>query len=231
MWMGEFVAARRHFERSKWPSMFDRSWPEWDRRLGVEPFHLMGHFPLLLWILGYADQAWRFLARGIDLAAQTGQPWARAMAGPGELDILSHCLRDYRDLESKAENLLTLTRDSGLAYFERFATMLMGNALVHQGNLEQGLILLRQALKSFQDHGEAYAQMVALFALAWGCYIARRGVEGQIVVDEALAEVEARGRRVYEAEFHRLRGEFLSMQTRSNESLAEAGFRQAIKIA
>jgi predicted ATPase len=153
------------------------------------------------------------------------------MAAPGELDILSHCLRDYRDQESKAENLLTLTRDSGLAYFERFATMLMGNALVHQGNLEQGLMLLRQALKSFQDHGEAYAQMVALFALACGCYIARRGVEGQIVVDEALAEVEARGRRVYEAEFHRLRGEFLLMQTRSNESLAEASFREAIKIA
>ncbi len=107
----------------------------------------------------------------------------------------------------------------------------MGSVLVLEGDAEQGLSLLRQALKSFRENGEAYAQMVALFALAFGCFIARRVDEGMIVVAEALAEVEARGRRVYEAEFHRLRGEFLLMQNQSNESAAEAYFREAINIA
>jgi hypothetical protein len=51
-----------------------------------------------------------------------------------------------------------------------------------------------------------------------------------MVVDEALAEVEARGRRVYEAEFHRLKGEFLLIQNQSNESAAEGCFREAIKM-
>ncbi|MBV8053732.1 MAG: hypothetical protein JO071_00660 [Deltaproteobacteria bacterium] len=73
--------------------------------------------------------------------------------------------------------------------------------------------------------------MVALFALAYGCFVASRVDEGMIVVDQALAEVEARGRRVYEAEFHRLRGEFLLMQNHSNESAAEGCFREALKIA
>jgi tetratricopeptide (TPR) repeat protein len=231
MWMGEFVAARHHFERSMWPSLFKHPWSEWAPEVGVEPFHLMGHFPLLLWILGYVDEAVRFLGRGLELAAQTGQPWALAMSGPGELDILLHCLRDLRGFHSKAEKLLALTRDSGLAYFERFATLSMGSALVHEGDLEQGFMLLRQALKSFQENGEAYAEMVALFTLAYSCFIARRGVEGQSVVHSAVAEVERRGRRVYEAEFHRLRGEFLLMQTQSNESAAEDCFREAMKIA
>jgi hypothetical protein len=72
----------------------------------------------------------------------------------------------------KAEKLIRLTSDSGLAYFERCATLLMGTALVNEGSLEQGLMLLRQARKWFQENGEAYGQMGALSALAYDCFIA-----------------------------------------------------------
>ena len=48
----------------------------------------------------------------------------------------------------------------------------MGTALVNEGSLEQGLMLLRQARKWFQENGEAYGQMGALSALAYDCFIA-----------------------------------------------------------
>jgi hypothetical protein len=102
MWMGEFVAARCHFEKSMWISMFDRPWSDWDREVGVEPFHLMGNFPLLLWILGYVAQAARFSTRALELAEQSGHPFALVAAG---LDpTLTDCLRDYRGLCKKRRN-------------------------------------------------------------------------------------------------------------------------------
>jgi tetratricopeptide (TPR) repeat protein len=227
MWMGEFAAARQHFEQTT----FGRPWSDQVKEIGVEAFYVLGHFSHLLWLLGYPERAARLAGNAVELAPSTRQSLAIALAAESELQILSGCLREKRAARSKAQKLLTLTRDSGLAYFLGFATMLMGSVLMIEGEAEQGLPLLREALNSFRDNGEAYAQMVALFALAYGCFIARRVDEGMMVVAEALAEVEARGRRVYEAEFHRLRGEFLLLHNQSNGSAAEVCFREAIKIA
>jgi predicted ATPase len=227
MWMGEFAAARQHFEQTT----FGRPWSDQVQEIGVEAFYVLLHLSHLLWLLGFPDQAAQLAENGVKLASSTRQSLAIALAANNELGILSECRCQQRGLRSKAESLLMLTRDSGLAYFLEFATMRMGSVLVLEGDAEQGLPLLRQALKSFRENGEAYAQMVALFAAAYGCFITRRVDEGMITVTEALAEVETRGRRVYEAEFHRLRGEFLLMENQSNESAAEACFREAIKVA
>jgi len=212
MWMGEFATARQHFEQST----LGRPWSEQVQEIGVEAFYVLLHLTHLLWLLGYAEQATQLVGTSLELAPSTRhQSLAMALAANNELGMLSECLRAPGGSRLKAERLLTLTRDSGLAYFLEFATMRMGTVLVLGGDAEQGLPLLRGALKSFQENGEAYAQMVALFALAYGCLIARRVDEGMTVTAEAFVEVQARGRRVYEAEFHRLRGEFLLMQDQS----------------
>jgi hypothetical protein len=67
--------------------------------------------------------------------------------------------------------------------------------------------------------------------LAAGAYLnARRVAEGREIVDRAIAQIAAGGARQYEADLHRLKGEFTLM---AGEDLgdAEAAFNSAIAIA
>ncbi|MBV8135119.1 MAG: hypothetical protein JO121_05680, partial [Deltaproteobacteria bacterium] len=67
--------------------------------------------------------------------------------------------------------------------------------------------------------------------LAAGAYLnARRVAEGREIADRALAQIAAGGARQYEADLHRLKGEFTLM---AGEDLgdAEAAFNSAIAIA
>ena len=55
--------------------------------------------------------------------------------------------------------------------------------------------------------------------------------EGLTVVVEALRGVENTGERYYEAELHRLQGEFLLQLSADNQREAETCFQQAITVA
>jgi predicted ATPase len=66
-----------------------------------------------------------------------------------------------------------------------------------------------------------------------GCALVRmkRFDEALQTLDEAFSFVERTGQRYYEAELHRLKGEFLLAQIASNAAPAEQSFRTAIEIS
>jgi predicted ATPase len=120
------------------------------------------------------------------------------------------------------------------------STILRGWALTMQGRAEEGLTHIRQALAVLQTVGTKQARTYHLAVLAEAYGHAGRAQEALQVLAEALELVDAIGAHVYEAELHRLKGECLLVQTRSEPRVmgtqqqvfaAVACFRRALEVA
>jgi predicted ATPase len=123
-----------------------------------------------------------------------------------------------------------------------WATMMRGWAVAEQGEVDEGIALMRDCLAGQQAIGSKITRphFLALLAEAYGK--AARAAEGLTLLEEALTAVGQTGERYYEAELHRLKGELLLLRAADGESLVrseaercvwlepEACFREAFAI-
>lgn len=100
-----------------------------------------------------------------------------------------------------------------------------------QGQGAEGLTQLCQGLEAYQASGQAFQRphFLAMLAEVYGSI--DQSEEGMMAITEALALVEQTGERYYEAELHRLKGEFLMLGLAPDVTQAESCFHQAIFIA
>ena len=81
-----------------------------------------------------------------------------------------------------------------------------GWTLAQQGQAEEGIIQIRQALVAWQAAGAGWGQPYWLALLAEAYRKAGQAEAGLRVLAEALAAVDKTGERIYEAELYRLKG-------------------------
>jgi predicted ATPase len=182
-----------------------------------------------LWCLGYPDQA---LQRGLEalaLAGAFGHPFSQA-------DVLCYagCMlhamrRDAQALKDSAEELARIAREVGYASWAAEGPVYLGWVLVMQGQIEEGIALMRDSLTTRQSIGVRCQATWLQSALAEAQVKAGRLAEGLATLNETLAEVEKTDERFCEAELYRLQGGYLLMQ--GNESQAEASLHRAIDVA
>jgi predicted ATPase len=136
--------------------------------------------------------------------------------------------REARRTRDVAEAALALATEQIIPFFGAHAMVLCGWALVEQGQCEEGIARLRDGVAAYRATGANLESphWLALLAAAYGK--AGQPEEAVSVVRDALAEVERTGIRYYEAELHRLDGEF---RLGFDEAEAEACFQRAIAIA
>ena len=104
-------------------------------------------------------------------------------------------------------------------------------ALTQEGQAVQGIAEMHQGLTAYRATGAKHQLTYLLALLAEGYGRGGQQEDGLTVLDEALALVDKKGERFYEAELHRLKGALLLQQSSSNQTEAEACFHQAIRIA
>src|SRR5262249_26895719 len=231
LWQGEGVAARDHLEASL--RLYD---PQQHRDTavlyGIE--HGVGvgaNLGLVLWVLGYADQALQHLHRARALA--------RDLAHPNTLQYVltltaigHHFRREVRDVQEQAELAMALINEQGLASnFLAMATCLQGWALATQDQREAGLAQIRQGLSIHQTSGQEVQRPWLLGMLAEACAHAGQLDEGLRLVTEALERAQQSGERVWEAELYRIQGEMLVQaegDVQRAAVTAEACFQQAL---
>jgi predicted ATPase len=115
-------------------------------------------------------------------------------------------------------------------------TILRGWALVEQGQGETGLTLMRQGLIACRAMATEALLPSHLARLAEAYGKVGQPEEGLTALAEALAMVDKRGQRLYEAELYQLKGK-LRLQTQIQggkaaiEEEAEECFHKAIEIA
>ena len=189
---------------------------------------------LNLWFLGYPTQALQRSHGALTLVRELNRPFD--LAYTQLFAAILHQLRlEGQATREWAEKAITLSTDQGFAYVLAMTTSVEGWALAEQGQVEKGIVQLRQGLAACQSSGGDTMRSHYLAQLATAYEKRGQTEEGLSILTEALDFVDKTGEGVFEAELYRLKGELLrqsddqSLELRATD--AEACFRQAIDIA
>ena len=221
--MGELPLARTHLEQGL--ALYD---PQQHRALAV----LYGHDPgvccrggaaVVLWLLGYPDQALRQLHAAHALAQELVHPPSLAFARM--LTAIAYQLRRETDAaHEQAEALIALATEQGFALFRAMGGILRGGTTTALGQWGEQIGQIRRDLAAVRETGSALWEPLFLGLLA-DVYAQDGQVEaGLATLDEALAAAQGTGQRLVEAELYRLRGSFLLRQPGTAQAEAETCF-------
>jgi class 3 adenylate cyclase/predicted ATPase len=235
---GELAEARGHLEQGI--ALYD---PQQHRSLafrhGRDPGVTSRYAAAaVLWQLGYPTQALQRSHEAITLARELSHAYSLVLALHNAADLHQR-RRERQAAQERAEAVIALCTEHGFAQYLAWGTILCGWALAEQGQREAGIAQMRQGIAAHQATGtEAGRHHLNLLAEAYGK--GGQAEEGLAILAEALAAMEKTGRREYEAELYRLKGELLLAQistrrrakgTRQKQAEAESCFRQALTVA
>jgi predicted ATPase len=188
----------------------------------------LGYTSILLWILGYPEQAMQRQQAMLALAQELAQPYSLTLAAFFASWLHQLC-RAAEATQAHAETAMALATEHGFPLFLAMGRKCRAWALVAQGQVEQGIHEALQGLEAYRRTGAAAARThnLALLAEAYGQV--GQVAAGLQALDEALAAVD-QGEQFYTAEVYRLRGELL-LQSRVLDTEAAACFQHALTVA
>jgi class 3 adenylate cyclase/predicted ATPase len=230
--VGAFTPARIHQEQGITLSDPQRPAPPdttsgTGTRLGVSCRALVAR---VLWVLGYPDQAVQRGQEALTLAHTLARPYDLADGLLHSVYLHSH-RGEWQTAQTHAEAALALATEHGFAFYEARGALYRGAVLAAQGQSEEGIAQMRQALAALRATGSVVSMSGHLAQLAKACGQVGQVDEGRHLLAEALAMVDTTGERHTEAELHRLKGELLLVLPTDHTTEAEACFKQALDIA
>ncbi len=221
--MGEFDVAHAHLEQGM--TLYDAHRHRFHVFLSNTEPGVFGLFytALVLWPLGYPDQALQKSEAAQTLAQELSHPFS--LAAVRVLAAMTHQLRRDRALtQERAEAAMILAREHGFPQWLALGIVLQGWALAEQGQSEEGIAQIRQGLAAGQAIGVSIFQSYFLTLLAEAYGNAGQAEEGLATLAEALTVVDQSGERFYETELYRIKGELLLAQ--DNEKQRANGKKQ-----
>jgi predicted ATPase/class 3 adenylate cyclase len=228
--LGAFAAAQAHLQQGL--ALYD---PPQHRTLALRLGYDLGVFFLAymtrpLWLLGYPDQALQRSHETLTLAQELAHPFSLAYALTFAAWI-HQFRREGQATHARAEALCALAREQGFAMLLASGPMHRGWALAEQGQSTEGMVQIREGLAAYRATGSEVdrAYFLALLAEAYGR--GKRDEEGLAMLDEALALTDQQASVIWEAEFHRLKGELLLARSAENQVEAEACFHEALAVS
>jgi predicted ATPase len=180
------------------------------------------------WCLGYADHARTICNEMLTLAQELSHPLSLVYA-LSNAALIHSCLREGQTTQHLAETAYTLAAEHGFPYWVASATIRHGEALVIQGQSQEGLVLIERGITAKRATGSKLATSSQGARLVEAYGKAGQVQKGLSVLVEVLAWIDKTGERWCEAELHRLKGALLLQQ--SSDNAAEACFHHAIAIA
>jgi DNA-binding SARP family transcriptional activator/predicted ATPase len=182
-----------------------------------------------LWCLGYPQQAQERGLEAVKLAQGLDQPFNQALVS-AYLALLQQLRADEAVAREHAEHALARASKSQAPYYRDWAAILVSYALASEQPDEERIGHLRGSIVAFKASSARLRLPYYLALLAQVYGKAGRVEEGLASIDEALFEARTHNERWWDAELHRLRGEFLLMQG-ADASDAEVALLRAIAIA
>ncbi|GCE29979.1 SARP family transcriptional regulator [Dictyobacter alpinus] len=182
-----------------------------------------------LWCLGYPLQAQERGLEAVKMAQDLDQPFNQVLA-LAYLALLQQLCADENVARAHAEQAFALASTYKAPYYRVWASILVNYALVLEQPDEERIGELRNAIAEFKASSARLRLPYYLLLLAQGYGKAGRIEEGLATIHEALTEARAHNERWWDAELHRLRGEFLLMHG-TDVSDIEAAFLRSIEIA
>jgi predicted ATPase len=185
---------------------------------------------LTLWCLGLPTQAVQRSQEALTLALALVHPYSLA-ATHLWVSLLYQRRRDIAALAVQSDALVTLATTQGLPLLRGYGTWLHGWALAMQGQVEEGLVELRQGLTALRATGQELSQPPCMVSLAQVMGHAGQVTEGLRLLAEAVTMFEADGRGDMLGEAYRLQGILLLRQAVPDVVQGEACLQQALALA
>jgi predicted ATPase len=183
-----------------------------------------------LWLLGYPDQAQARSHQALTLSDTLAHPFTRVWAAYPAAQLFRF-LQDYPQAHAHIEHVRTLETTHGFTQFAIQRTLHQGWALLTAGKTTEGMAQLHEGLRAYRAKGTAMHLPAYLARLAEAYHRQGQSEEGLAVLTEALTLVDTTDERWWEAELHRLQGEFLLQRTAPDTQQAERCFQHAIEVA
>lgn len=225
--VGEFGEARSDFETIL--RLYD---PSQHRPPPVHYVHdptisALPYLAVVLWILGYPEQARRWTVAAFKYAEVLNQAnltaHVRAYGGAG----LAELLRDAAAVRGHADAIIALADQHSLHYFRLSGLILRGWVMAQEGAAEEELTLMRQSATERLALGVGWYQIQYLCMLAATHLQAGAADGGLGAIAQAKDHVARDHEHMWEAELQRLEGELRYVQGASPAGV-QACFEQAL---
>ena len=168
--LGKFTLAREHFEQSLALYDLQQHRLQASRYGAFDPkVAALSYAALVLWVLGYPDQALNRSQEALVFAQDLSHPSSLAQVLTWAA-WLHHYRREEQIAQDRAEAAIALSTDQGFPQWLATATVFRGKALAEQGQEEEGIAQIRQgiAMERAIGVGAALPYYLALLAEAYG---------------------------------------------------------------
>lgn len=229
LFAGEPALARTHLEIGS--TLYNR---EQRRalvfRLGQDPgVACLVWASLALWVLGYPDTAAARCQQGVELAKELSHPFSLAFALCYRACVHTFC-RDAESVRECTEAALNISREHEFSTWVAIATVYRGWALARLDHVCEGIDELHSGLNAVRGIGLGVLGPYYLSLLAEAYGAADQTDKAVASLNQALAEANENGESWWEAELHRMKGEFF-LHSSKKAAEAEACFTRAIAVA
>lgn len=225
--LGELILAKEHCERGR--ELYD------PRQHRQHIFFYGGHdtgvccgsmAALVLWLLGYPDQALQRSQEAVALARELSHPYSLAYAIFRSARV-HQCRGEWDAVQKRTEGGMILATKQGFPRWMVAATLLHGWLSIEQGDVERGIGQIRQGLAVQMSTGDELP-FVSFLAEVYGK--TGQAENGLTMVAEALTSVRKTTSCYYEAELLRIKGELLLRHAAPDQE-AEGCFQKALEVA
>jgi predicted ATPase len=188
------------------------------------------YWALVLWELGYADQAQQRSQEALAVAQERASPPTLGIAQM-HAAILCQWRRDAEATRAHTEALMILADAQGFGLRGEQGRILRGWALAMRGRPAEGLAQIRQAFAVYPHMEPGLFRSYFLSLLAEGYGQVGQPEAGLRAVAEALTLVATTEVRWWEAELHRLQGDLRLQLPIPDITQVEACLQQALAVA
>jgi predicted ATPase len=188
------------------------------------------YLSLVLSALGYPEAALRRMREAMTLAEAVSHPLSLHFA-LFFVGLLHEGLRDPIATQRSAERLIALYAEDGFTANLPSAIVQLGWSLSQQGRYEEGLAQMKEGLATLRAARFNLGHPGQLSLLIGPCLEAGALDDAADSIAMAVTMIEEHEDRSAEAEIHRLNGELLLRQQRSNQAAAQRCFERAIRVA
>jgi len=229
--VGELRSSREHLEEGV--HLYD---PERHAALafsygGVDPgVACLAYLAWTLWLLGDVEQAVSRADQAQALSRRLDNPYSLARSLHWDA-ILRQFIGDWQAVRADAEEAIAIATEQNYALIQAVGPIMLGWALIRQGQEVAGASKIRQGVEAYRDTGAVFQLPHLMVPLAEAARALGRPEDGFDVLTEAMAIVDNTGERYLEAEFRRLQGELLLARSPSDHGPAEDAFQKAISVA
>jgi class 3 adenylate cyclase/tetratricopeptide (TPR) repeat protein len=227
---GKFAAAHAELERSISMCEDSRAAAYLDLSAQDPRVHVRLYDGIVLWFLGYPDQALRICAEARLYADASQHPFSEAMARTISLRV--HQLRgEAAVVAGQANAAIALCEEHEFVHYLAMVLISRGWAIAKQGEFEKGIAEIQKGLEKQRAIGSLVYESYTLGLLADVCIKNERYGQAFEFLDQAQLRLdEENSERFYVAEIYRLLGE---AYLRSHQDLdqAEHFFCKGLKVA